>query len=234
MRPISILVLIGCCGHVGAVAAAPAAGPSEEAARLREMYADSVRLANQAKLELGLFKSIHERIKSHKPEQVGALIVTKSPMSGSNVLLVHRDNRDGEQQFGLGLRGESSSGANSEDGLKDVASIRSEDVSGERKEPAHAAVDKSEGRQSSLFNAFKLQTPSLLTGATNPLMSGFMQQPSIPALPALPSFPSFASLAKPSTPKPYAPPKTSIIGNNGGPMAMTNDNVVVVNVFSNN
>lgn len=77
-----------------------------------------------------------------------------------------------------------------------------------------------EARQGSLFSG--LSPPSLM----NP-MNNFLRPPSLPALPSLPAF-------QMPMPRPPPPPKTSIIGGGGGPMALTNDNVVVVNVFSGN
>lgn len=96
---------------------------------------------------------------------------------------------------------------------------------------------KNDARQSSLFSGLGLGGSN--SAFQNPLASGMfkpMTLPPIPTLPALSLEPPTAGL--PSSPlapppPPPRPPKTSILGG-GGPMALTNDNVVVVNVFSNN
>lgn len=87
----------------------------------------------------------------------------------------------------------------------------------------------SEARQTSLFPGFQLPTtPAFpMSMNSNPLMSGLLKPPTFPHLPSLPPFPAFSAPAAPR-------PKTSVIGNSGGPMALTNDNVVVVNVLSGN
>lgn len=90
-----------------------------------------------------------------------------------------------------------------------------------------------EARQSSLFNSFKLPASQPFAnpfGTYNPLMNNLLKPPSLPTLPMLPTLPTFQL----PSPRPSRPPKSSIIGNNGGSMALTNDNVVVVNVLSNN
>lgn len=94
----------------------------------------------------------------------------------------------------------------------------------------HEAHLKSDARQSSLFGAF----PSTGfgnggLGSSNPFNSGvggLMRPPSL-------SMPSMAPF-RPFGPQTTRAPKTAIIGNGGGAMAMTNDNVVVVNVLSGN
>lgn len=89
---------------------------------------------------------------------------------------------------------------------------------------------KSDPRQSSLFNSYGFAPNNGFGNAfnsPNPL-GGFLV--ARPTLPTLPQFPAF----NPLVPRSTRPPKTSIIGNNGGPMALTNDNVVVVNVLSGN
>lgn len=76
-----------------------------------------------------------------------------------------------------------------------------------------------------------ISNPLGLGGVSNPLaMNSLFQAPKIPTMPTLPALPTFSL----STPKPTLRAKSSIIGNNGGPMSLTNDNVVVVNVLSNN
>lgn len=91
---------------------------------------------------------------------------------------------------------------------------------------------KNDARQASLFSNLmgpalpSLSPPSFSGVSSNPFVSNIL---STPQLPKLPTF----TLPSP-TPKPAKPPKSSIIGNNGGTTALTNDNVVVVNVLSNN
>lgn len=112
---------------------------------------------------------------------------------------------------------------------------------------SHDANFKNDARQSSLF-------PGLVSsnfgnsfgvggGNTNPLMNGALfRQPMVPTpmrMPHLSSSP-FGSLTtltltgqRPQQQQ-QPRPKSSIIGNTGGSMALTNDNVVVVNVLSGN
>ena len=87
---------------------------------------------------------------------------------------------------------------------------------------------KNDARQSSYFGGLGgPQRFGNTFGSTNPMMGGFLRQPTFAALPAFPTI-------SPFTTRPPRPPKSSIIGNNGGAMALTNDNVVVVNVLSGN
>lgn len=92
-------------------------------------------------------------------------------------------------------------------------------------------ASQNEARQSGLFSGFM---PNIM--ATNPL-----QQPSFGLTGTNPLFEGMGNLLKqtknpfaPATPKPAPPPRSSLIGNNGGSTALTNDNVVVVNVLSYN
>lgn len=62
--------------------------------------------------------------------------------------------------------------------------------------------------------------------SSNPIMGGLLRPQTFPTFPAFPTLGPF-------TTRPPRP-KTSIIGNSGGAMALTNDNVVVVNVLSGN
>lgn len=94
-----------------------------------------------------------------------------------------------------------------------------------------APSSHNEARQSGLFSGFM---PNLI--ATNPL-----QQPPFSLTGANPLLEGIGNLLKPTknpftsaTPKPAPPPRSSLIGNNGGSTALTNDNVVVVNVLSYN
>lgn len=104
---------------------------------------------------------------------------------------------------------------------------------------SHLVHDTPHGRQSSFFQGFRPPFPNSIGGGgpfgggsyggspfgANNGFSGMIRPP---PLPPLPSFPAFGGQQQPR------PPKTSIIGNGGGPMALTNDNVVVVNVLSSN
>lgn len=86
-----------------------------------------------------------------------------------------------------------------------------------------------DARQTSLFSNLRPPTmPTLPNLGTNPFSNNLLGTP--PQLPKLPTF----SLPNPSQLTPPRPPKTSIMGNNGGYTSLTNDNVVVVNVLSNN
>lgn len=109
----------------------------------------------------------------------------------------------------------------------DKTSENNEDESTVKKniENNHDHYLHNDARQSSLFSAFR--PPSLISplGTTIP-MNNLFRPPTLPSLPTL-------QLPRPA-PRPPSPPKTSVIGNSGGPMALTNDNVIVVNVLSGN
>jgi len=83
----------------------------------------------------------------------------------------------------------------------------------------------SDPRQSSFFSSFRPPTLTNPLGVINP-MANLLKPPSLPTLPTF-------QLPQPAY-SPPAPPRRAIIGNGGGPMALTNDNVVVVNVLSSN
>lgn len=94
----------------------------------------------------------------------------------------------------------------------------------------HAQIHQSnDARQSALFSNFRPPTMAALPNlGTNPFSNNLFK--TSPQLPKLPTF----ALPTPSQLTPPKPPKTSILGNNGGYTTLTNDNVVVVNVLSNN
>lgn len=87
-------------------------------------------------------------------------------------------------------------------------------------------------RQSSFLSSLGLGTPSMAL----PMMAHMAQVPpggfrlQTPANFAFPAAPSFSLFA----PKPPPQAKSSLLSNNAGPTALTNDNIVVVNVLSNN
>lgn len=93
--------------------------------------------------------------------------------------------------------------------------------------PVHeTGHSKNDARQSSLFSGFGLGSGGTNPAFQNPLMSGLFKPMPLPPIPTLPAL----TLRPPQ----LRPPKSSIIGGGSGPMTLTNDNVVVVNVFSNN
>lgn len=99
----------------------------------------------------------------------------------------------------------------------------------------HEAHLRSDARQSSLFGGF----PSgglgngfgngfgNGLGSSSPFGGGLLRPPSLSAFPTLAPFGPFGH-------QQTRQPKSAIIGNGGGAMALTNDNVVVVNVLSGN
>lgn len=98
--------------------------------------------------------------------------------------------------------------------------------------PAYESADyaQNEARQSSFFSGL---------GRMNPLAGGDLFKPiSMPTFPKLPDLTASMKPQQPpvvpTLPPPAPKPKTSIIGGGSGPMALTNDNVVVVNVLSSN
>lgn len=104
----------------------------------------------------------------------------------------------------------------------------------------------SDARQASIFSGLHMpgSSPFLLGQQNlfqqNPLAANnLFQQPKLPnlatfpTLPKMPTLPPLLSLPTVSM-KPPPKPKMSVIGNDGGPMSLSNDNVVVVNVLSNN
>lgn len=118
--------------------------------------------------------------------------------------------------------------------LAQIAQDHDDAIINQTPQVSHSNVGlKSDARQSSLFSSFRPPVLSGLGSSTNPVlgsspfMSNLLSRPS-----ELPKFPAFSLIG--ATPKPPKPAKSSIIGNNGGTTALTNDNVVVVNVLSNN
>lgn len=100
---------------------------------------------------------------------------------------------------------------------------------------SHNSTLHSDARQSSFLSSLHLPGSNPLN--PNPLAGGLFQAPKLPTIPSLPHIPTIPTMptlpAMPvMTPKPLQP-KNSILGNNGGPMSLNNDNVVVVNVLSN-
>lgn len=104
----------------------------------------------------------------------------------------------------------------------------------------HDSPLHTEARQSSFLSGLKLPGTNPLN--PNPFGGGLFHTPSFPSLPTMPLMPTVPVLPTlpplPTlpilTPKPPPRPKTSIIGDSAGPMSLTNDNVVVVNVLSGN
>lgn len=96
----------------------------------------------------------------------------------------------------------------------------------------HTSNAKSDARQSSLFGGLPSSGFGNGFGSSNPLMNNLFKPPTFPTLPPL-TFPTLAPF-RPFGQQTTRQPKTAIIGNGGGAMALTNDNVVVVNVLSGN
>lgn len=177
--------------------------------RLREMFARSHELALAGLYEFGPLNPLKHKSKELATVSDGNLIqkssiINEAPGVGDDIASVI-DNK---------LKQTVTNGS-----LKVNEETRDQD----KKNLHHDVHAKSDARQSSLFSSFRPSFPTL--GSTNPLMGSFLRPPSLPTLPTMATFPT-----------PYQPPprqpKTSVIGNSGGPMALTNDNVVVVNVLS--
>lgn len=225
--------------------------------RIKGMFRDSQRLATDSLFELNALEQLKHNFNVHNKASIngkGPLEITEE-----NNLLVHRDDKNGEKQYQISTVQNKQSngsqnrilGANGVQSIMPTADIVIKEVdmtkkdSSERPEKS-SVIDERKGntnsRQSNIFSGFTFPGAAtfpnpLLGGAgglnSNPFLTNLMRSPTLPTLPGLPTLPPLPKFPL-ATPKPPRPPKSSVIGNNGGTMALTNDNVVVVNVLSNN
>lgn len=206
----------------------------KEVERLRQMFRGSHKLATESLDELNILRHLQEKFGVHSSGSMGQDGLVEKD---SHKLTVHRDGKDhGDNQYQIS----SKTMDKPKNGTATTAKAPVDDdiVVEERPNSQNGNLHSdSHARQSSLFSGFNFPAnPALGTGlsGSNPFLSRLAQPPSLPSLPSLPALPSLPTFPL-VTPKPAKPPKSSIISNNnGGPMALTNDNVVVVNVLSNN
>lgn len=176
--------------------------------RLRNMFRQSHKLATDGLIEFNVMRHLKDGHVNPMVAQNDARESRASDSLGNLDLTTQgQDNFAAEFQ---GKQGETNSGSGKEFSLVD---------------PQSKETAKSDARQSSFLSSFKFP-PNPMTNplGSNSLMPNLLTPLALPSLPSLPIM----------TPRPSRPPKSSIIGNNGGSMALTNDNVVVVNVLSNN
>lgn len=205
----------------------------KEVERLRKMFRESHKLAMETMDELSILKLLGHSFKVHGSASVGD---NGNAEEDKHKLTVHHDGKSGDSRYHISTKdkpmrrpGDDTTGSKQADQAEEDIVV--EQVQGTRDGTSHA---DSNARQSSLFSGFKLPSSpafaNTFSGAS-PFLSNLAQPPTLPTLPKLPTLPTLPVI----TPKPPKPPKSSIISNNnGGPMALTNDNVVVVNVLSNN
>lgn len=206
----------------------------KEVERLRQMFRGSHKLATESLDELNILRHLQEKFGVHSSGSMGQNGLVEKD---SHKLTVHRDGKDhDDNQYQIS----SKMADNPRNGTATTAKAPADDdiVVEERPNPQGSNLHSdSYARQSSLFSGFNFPAnPALGAGlaGSNPFLSRLAQPPSFPILPSLPTLPALPTFPL-VTPKPPKPAKSSIISNtNGGPMALTNDNVVVVNVLSNN
>lgn len=183
----------------------------ENVQRLRQMFLESHKLATASLHEHNVLRQIQKHFNEHVGGNLDASGVVK-PEESENVIILFDDQR-GPGKYPP-VTGQSKENL---DAAKDVIVVS--DVDEQAEKSSSITHSKQDARQSSFFSNLKLPGNPV----SNPIMGGF----SMPTFPPMPTLPVF-------TPRPPRPPKSSIIGNNGGSMALTNDNVVVVNVLSGN
>ena len=190
--------------------------------RLRQMFSSSKKLATDSLHEHHLFRQLHqsayknERSNSSNKHDSSSPKQREDSKSDGHRTTNDSSNKDGSSRARFGDKDSEPDNVLGEGGQVEIGKNKASGL-------------HSDARQSSLFSGLKSPfNPTFPTSlGANPLMNNLLHPPSFPTLPSLPTFPQ-------ATPKPPRPPKSSVIGNNGGSMALTNDNVVVVNVLSNN
>lgn len=180
---------------------------AKDGERLRQMFQDSHKLALQGLYESNALDLI-QRVSN----------ASKNNSILSNNPLLSIDFGNNPDKIAKGPVGSSSTVEDQTNSNSREEDRIAEKLKGSTHNDLHL---KNDARQAYLFPGLARPTFPNAFGSTNPLMAGL---PPFRPL-SMPSFPTFP------TPR---PPKTSIIGNNGGAMALTNDNVVVVNVLSSN
>lgn len=203
--------------------------------RLRQMLGESKKLAAESSLEMNMLDLIR-RNNALKHE---GTVIDQNQHSKEGSTTVFRDEKGSSSHYEITGRNLDSAIHTNVMDTKNNSSKPKIDDDKEEDSIAEQLVKhpsdnvKSETRQS-LFSPlrFPAMNPTLSNSgyATNPFMNNILHPPTLQSFSTLPALPSLPVL----TPQSHRPPKTSIIGNGGGPMALTNDNVVVVNVLSGN
>lgn len=182
--------------------------------RLRAMFRDSHKMATDGLVEFNVMRHIKDKFDTVRPKLNSPYPNSDQPRSSSR------------EMHNLNEREKLSS--DEKDSPTKTTSLPSAD------DHTRSKMIKSDARQSSFLSGFKFPSSPLSNPlasnpfgsspfGSNPLAPNLLSPFSLPSLPTLPS----------AAPKP-SKPKSSIIGNNGGATSLTNDNVVVVNVLSNN
>ena len=188
--------------------------------RLRKKVAESEKLAQQSMFEIKLMEMLADTVPNAAAKGL--------PNIGWGPAKVESASREAKLLDGKSV---SSTGDKTSSGVVAQPSekITDEDllpVDSSKVKQANSTHLHNDARQASLFQGFRPFNNPL--GQTYPLGGGLVQSPSFPQMPSFQSFPSLPTFPR------RQQPKTSIIGGGGGPMALTNDNVVVVNVLSSN
>lgn len=223
---------------------------SKTVERLRHMFNDSQKLASQSLYEwivLNQLKQKNEELQKHE----GAIVGQSGEQTDSGKVIVHRDNQDGSSngEYLISKQIKQVAGDNkalsggrqaaenlpTELVVENLAPVAVHDD----KNPNDNTKERNDARQTNLFSTFNHPPGGHL--GTFPVGQGLfsISSPTLARLPAMPTMPTMPTLSTMPTlpiitPRPAKPAKSSVIGNNGGAMALTNDNVVVVNVLSNN
>lgn len=205
--------------------------------RMRKMFEGSRKLADESMFELNTLNNLQENFNVHNTASLDNPAQTK--LKGDKNFIIHEDRKNDGKQYKISTTvGNNNQPTGPLVGLLSTFAEPKDDIVVEEAEIGGKLsgndTTRNDPRQSSLFSGFRPAVfPGTLGSGLNSNALNMIRPPSFPSLPSLPTLPTFPTLPLP-TQKPPRPPKSSIIGNNGGSMALTNDNVVVVNVLSNN
>lgn len=206
---------------------------AEKVERWGKMFDDGQRAAKDSLYEMNVLKHLIQNY--NVPNNTISIDRNGQAQSDLSKMILNFDNEGGvdKQYLISGPKVKELSSKNIP--YSDTSEIVVEEIKNQQ-EPV-ASSSNSQARQSGLFsglNSFMASNPMQQSGFglnglsnANPLLQGVGN--------LLQSAQKFPSLTPATPSKPPAPVKSSsLIGNNGGSTALTNDNVVVVNVLSYN
>lgn len=189
----------------------------KEANRLRNMYASSLDLAVKGMFEANAMNAMNQLAMSHSQSSDNST-TARAPATGTMVRI--------RPYLIIGDHGTPSPSLNE---TKTSNGKSEDDEIAEHliKSGHHDTHKHNDARQSGFWPGMRPSFPGGLGSPGYPNLMGGLPQIHPPSFPSFQMFPGGGGQS-------HRPPKTSVIGNSGGAMALTNDNVVVVNVLSSN